>query len=254
MNKLLRPRDKILLGLAILGDAYFKIAEPISIQLSKLKGTLPEDYKISNFYSCLYRLLSTQDIKKIVKEGKVYYQLTNFGSKKLTRNFPLINLQSSKWDGLWRIVIFDIKEKNRTARNLLRQKLFSLGFGKWQESVYITPFNVAKDVSQFLKSQGFRDQVCVLVAKHLFAGDVKKLVSNIWQLEILNKQYEALIDNWKYAKKRFDNDKLAIEAKRCYEQSLEIIIKDPYLPIELLPANWWGIDARKIIKELSQYL
>ena len=47
--------------------------------------------------------------------------------------------QKRRWDGYWRIVVFDIPEKSRRARTLLRDELREVGFKKLQASVWISP-------------------------------------------------------------------------------------------------------------------
>src|SRR3989344_7150077 len=56
-------------------------------------------------------------------------------------DFDLVKIRScqAKWDGLWRLVVFDISEENRKLRDLLRRKLRSLGFAMFQKSVWVTP-------------------------------------------------------------------------------------------------------------------
>ena len=44
------------------------------------------------------------------------------------------------WDGKWRIVMFDIREKRRTARSRLRLLLSGAGFLRLQDSVWIYPY------------------------------------------------------------------------------------------------------------------
>lgn len=44
------------------------------------------------------------------------------------------------WDKKWRMVIFDIPEKRRRARDALRRKLQELGFKELQKSVFIYPY------------------------------------------------------------------------------------------------------------------
>lgn len=45
-----------------------------------------------------------------------------------------------RWDGKWRIVIFDVKEKNKAVRDRLRETLRGLGFKRLQHSVWIYPY------------------------------------------------------------------------------------------------------------------
>ncbi|MBI2410149.1 CRISPR-associated endonuclease Cas2 [Candidatus Kaiserbacteria bacterium] len=44
------------------------------------------------------------------------------------------------WDGKWRVLIFDIKEKRRRIRSTLRQLLAGVGFVRLQDSVWVYPY------------------------------------------------------------------------------------------------------------------
>ncbi len=44
------------------------------------------------------------------------------------------------WDGKWRVVIFDIREKRRNVRLRLRTLLSSAGFVRLQDSVWVHPY------------------------------------------------------------------------------------------------------------------
>ena len=48
--------------------------------------------------------------------------------------------KSKKWDGKWRLVVFDIPDYQRNASNTLRHKLLNLGFLQYQKSIFIHPF------------------------------------------------------------------------------------------------------------------
>lgn len=58
----------------------------------------------------------------------------------------------NKWDGKWRLVIFDIPETHRKSRNILR-RILKAGFVFVQKSALITPFNIGvalKEILQYL--------------------------------------------------------------------------------------------------------
>lgn len=44
-----------------------------------------------------------------------------------------------RWDGRWRILIFDIPEYRKSTRNKMRRTLRSVGFLRLQDSVWIYP-------------------------------------------------------------------------------------------------------------------
>lgn len=74
------------------------------------------------------------------------------GRKKLLE-YDLDNLEikkPKKWDGIWRIVIFDIPEDEKIARNVLRLKLKELGFYQLQKSVFIYPYPCLNEI-QFIE-------------------------------------------------------------------------------------------------------
>jgi len=58
---------------------------------------------------------------------------------------------SRKRDGKWKMIIFDIPENKRHIRDYLRSKLKQLGFKKWQNSIWVTPYILPEDVVKELK-------------------------------------------------------------------------------------------------------
>ena len=46
-----------------------------------------------------------------------------------------------KWDGKWRVVIFDIREKRRGVRDKFRNLLVEIGFYRLQNSVWVYPYD-----------------------------------------------------------------------------------------------------------------
>jgi len=51
-----------------------------------------------------------------------------------------------RWDGYWRIVLFDIPEKRRRGREALRNKLKHLGFYQLQKSCFVHPFDCKSEI------------------------------------------------------------------------------------------------------------
>ena len=51
-----------------------------------------------------------------------------------------------KWDGLWRIVIFDIPERKKVERDGFRWKLNQMGFYRLQDSVFVMPYSCEEEI------------------------------------------------------------------------------------------------------------
>ncbi len=83
-------------------------------------------------------------------------RLTAKGERKL-RELSLreqIAKRPRRWDGKWRVLVFDIPERRKAIRIKLRVTLNGIGFYRLQDSVWVYPFD-CEDFVQLLKA-GFR--------------------------------------------------------------------------------------------------
>src|SRR3989304_4484269 len=94
----------------------------------------------------------------LVKNGLLQYKN---GFLELTKNgeteLELLEMKGWKmdkpkrWDGRWRMLIFDIPETRRPARDKVRQTLSTIGFYRLQDSVWIYPYD-CEDLVTLLKT------------------------------------------------------------------------------------------------------
>lgn len=84
-------------------------------------------------------------------DGTVFLELTPPGRKQARYLSIFGNSMKikppKKWDKLWRVVIFDIPEKKRQFRDILRDHLKMIGFKELQQSVFIFPYPCEKEIS-----------------------------------------------------------------------------------------------------------
>jgi len=72
------------------------------------------------------------------------FELTARGTNEAARMYSMMDVlapKPRKWDGRWRIVMFDIWERRRQVRVRLRELLQRTGFIKLQNSVWIYPYD-----------------------------------------------------------------------------------------------------------------
>lgn len=114
------------------------------------------------------------------KDGKTEILLTEDGRRKaLTYKLEEMKLKSKKWDGWWRIVVFDIPEKKKYARNFLRNKMKEIGFYLLQESVLVTPWECRNEVDFIKHYYDIGDCISIIKAKTF---DGEELVKNYFNL------------------------------------------------------------------------
>ena len=57
-----------------------------------------------------------------------------------------------KWDGKWRALIFDIREEKKYIRDRVRHTLFTFGFYRLQDSVWVFPYD-CEEVLELLRTK-----------------------------------------------------------------------------------------------------
>lgn len=165
-------------------------------------------------------------------------KLTKEGEDRLKNILPK-NDDVPRWDGKWHIVLFDISEKERAKRNVLRDFLKRLGFGKLFESTWISPFPFLGQVDQFIKSHHLKSQVILSISDRVGTEGSRDLAARIWKLSEINQDYQNFLDS-----KKPPPNKLIF-------QYLAVARKDPRLPKELLPIDWKGERAFERYQELT---
>lgn len=118
-----------------------------------------QEVKKSSLSKALKRLREKGFIE-LVSNEKLAYRITDKGRERAIQ--ASLSLEDKKWDGIWRLVIFDIPETRKQARNLLRNKLKQWGFIPWQKSVWASKKNCTKPLRDFVKSVGIEDWVIIL--------------------------------------------------------------------------------------------
>ena len=101
----------------------------------------------------------------IVKTGVDDYKFTLKGKKWYKNaNIKYFCSRNRKWDGKWRVVIFDIPQEMHKKRNNFRHKLRYLGFYMLQKSVFVLPYSCEDELGYICQSLEVGDYVDVITA------------------------------------------------------------------------------------------
>lgn len=201
------------------------------------------DYRPRSWASQIYRMTQIGELERVIdKKGRPCLRLTSAGRETLSQNIPLFNEQRKRWDGWWRLVVFDIPEETRYQRVSLQRKLVQLGFGQWQRSVYISPHDVMGEMNDYLEVSGLDELAYSLRASQGSKERARDLAYQVWQLDKVAEQYEDFIYRWGPAGEGGQD----IELWAGYQQLIEA---DPFLPRELLPDYWPAKEANKIFRQ-----
>lgn len=161
--------SEILLStLLVVGFLTIAVTAPNAVQLFKYfnpKNT-KDRWKIKRSISILEE---HELVKKQLVKGEEQYVLTETGKLRAMRYslFSMSITKQPKWDGLWRIVMFDVPENKRVARRAINLALKKLGCVQYQKSVFITPYPCAKEVDFVGECFDSRQHIQLIVAKEI---------------------------------------------------------------------------------------
>ncbi len=174
--------DRGAVSMAILGIVgaagliALAVAAPNVVQILRVFKKNDRRYRTPAYVS--------KTIQKLHRQGLVYVfeqndeevvRLTEKGQRELLRyQLKEKRLKKWRWDGKWRLLIFDIEEKRRFARDRARGDMLSFGFLRLQDSVWVYPYECDK-VVELLKAQyKIGKEMLYIVTEHLDGDEVLK--------------------------------------------------------------------------------
>ena len=162
MNKRKSLSKFILLMLEKAVDGYVNLDDFINNPGLYAFGT--REVNKSAFANALKRLRENGFVE-LISDKELVLRLTDTGRSKAL--WTKMRLVDEKWDGKWRIVSWDIPEKRRKARDLLRHQLKQLGFIKFQNSIWASKRNCTTLLKEYIKKVGIGDWVKVFESSTL---------------------------------------------------------------------------------------
>ncbi|MFA6226918.1 MAG: hypothetical protein WC631_00320 [Candidatus Paceibacterota bacterium] len=138
-------KKAVLQSIATAGILGVALVAPNVLKLFRIKNNNDKKIYINSVVSKLTK-------SGFLERGKNGISLTKKGERELekieSRDYKI--QKPKKWDGKWRILIFDISETKKYTRDSIRRTLMMIGFIKLQNSVWVFPYD-CEDLITLLK-------------------------------------------------------------------------------------------------------
>ena len=177
------------------------------------------------------------------------WQLTPAGREALTAAKERLFAAGPErdWNGDWLIVLATVPESHRNLRHRLRTSLSWAGFGSLGPGVWLSPHpSHAAEARQVLASLGASVHATLLHARLDEPGERQRLVEQAWDVADLDAMYRRFLARFTPVRPDSPGDALAELAHLLY-QWRRLLLADPGLPPNLLPARWSGEQARRLL-------
>jgi len=132
---------------ALLGA--FVAAPAVPSALHRL-GLLPRKYHMGTIQRARDRLIHQGLLRS--EKGRLHLTSKGIIAFTIENSTAHIGKQKRRWDGRWRLLIFDVPESRRSVREKIRRTLRAIGFKQLQQSVWVYPFD-CEDFVVLLKAE-----------------------------------------------------------------------------------------------------
>lgn len=174
---------KILAAGAILSIILIAPNMPLVFKyfLNRPKQRRVRKYSDENIYKVIQKLNQQKIISIGQEKDKTVVKITEKGQTELLK-YDLDKMEikrPKKWDGCWRLVVFDIPETKKQGREMLRALLKRLNFYPLQKSVFVLPWECEKEIEFIAQVYEISPFVKYILAKKLKNDDFLKIKFNL---------------------------------------------------------------------------
>ncbi len=214
--------------------------------------------------TAIFRLVKEDWLLAKIQGRRTDYGLSQTGCARIEAASRVIYEGSYRdWDQRWRMLV-STGQATAKSREQLRHFLFWHGFGQLNSHTFIHPSADLNNVLDRMEDEGlsaWRSQLLGLVAQsvnHVDAIEQTQVVAQSWDLAQLSKRYKQFIHVYKpiwlglqkSAQTSLSEQNAFLLRVLLVHDFRRLLLRDPSLPVALLPANWPGVDARQVFNGL----
>ncbi|PPS72413.1 MULTISPECIES: PaaX family transcriptional regulator [Streptomyces] len=201
--------------------------------------------------------MAGRDLLRRQREGRrMYFGLTERSEAVLRDGEQRIwrtGAVNRRWDGTWTLLGFSLPESWQRQRHDLRSRLTWSGFGPLFNGLWIAPGEV--DVSALVAELGLSAHVKVFRAHADTGTDIGRMIEETWELSDLAGRYAGFVRRWQSWEDDLpEADDALMLRLRLQTEWLQIVRRDPRLPVGHLPDDWPAEQAEKTFRTVHERL
>ncbi len=169
-----------------------------------------------------------------------------------------------QWDGHWYLLTYAFSDDLKQTRHRLRQGLSYLGFGQLAPGSMIAAYDRCADVEALLDELEAHTYVNIFRVQPCADEQNQAMARASWDLSALNEAYLRFLDRFQTTFRRDCQEVdrgVGLDPERSFRRRFWLVHEyryfpyhDPFLPAELLPDNWLGLEAQQLFQSYQRLL
>jgi DNA-binding transcriptional regulator PaaX len=203
-----------------------------------------EKFNTRVIISSLKRLKCQKKYLDLVKHHDKWNLMISDEGKKHIKDIIPAYRNKRLWDGKFYLINYDIPEKHRKVRNIIRNRLKNIGAGLLQNSLWLTPYDPKREFADIFENFGANSWFIIsetdLDGIYPYSRNkMDELLDTVYKFQELRKKYE------KFILRNNTGNRLL----KAFEY-LNILKDDPQLPFEIEPKNLKAKEAYELYRRL----
>ncbi len=207
----------------------------------------------------LTRLVADNWLKREHKGRYSFYSFSDYGAEQAANAAAKIySISDAKWAGQWQqIILISNIGHNAKSRQNAKKQLEALGFGRVNAHIFVKPeyFNF---ISEEMINGACQGEPLLFAngVNYIRNGGAVMEATKYWDLKSLNQDYRGFYELYKPILQKLLNGS-KINSKNALILRLllihdyrKILLKDPYLPLELHDINWFGFKVQNLVADI----
>ena len=204
----------------------------------------------------VFRLVQDGWLRSALIGRRSYYSLTDEGRERFVQaTHRIYGEPLTSWDGQWCLLL--LAGLDGAARDAVRKECGWLGFGALSTSVLAHPAPDMADLDVTLRRLEVADDLVVMTGRTVRNDTaMRRQARESWNLDDIDQRYASFVERFQpliaaYGKDANVSPKSAFLVRTLLIQEYrKVLLRDPQLPAELLPAGWHGNAAYLLCRNL----
>lgn len=228
-----------------------------TVWLGSLINTMA-DFGISErlVRTSVFRLAKEGWLQSVQIGRRSYYSLTADGRERFEQATNRIYGQPLEhWDGEWCLLL--LSALDTATKEIVRKEFGWLGFGPLSANVLAHPSPEPVGLDGTMRRLGVEDSLVVMRGKTIRSdAAMRELTRDCWNLDEINVRYGEFVQVFRPVYKALSG-KQPISQQSAFlirtlliQEYRKVLLRDPWLPTDLLPADWQGAAAYQLCRNL----
>ncbi len=204
----------------------------------------------------VYRLAKDGWLQSRQLGRRSYYSLTDAGRERFEQaTHRIYGEPVDHWDGQWCLLL--LSALDTSSKEIVRKECGWLGFGAMSANVLAHPAPDLAELDVTMRRLDIESTLVVMRGQTIRSeAAMRELARNSWNLDEIDARYHNFVERFRPVRTALAKS-AKLEPRQAFiirtlliQEYRKVLLRDPWLPAELLPASWHGSAAYQLCRNL----